>query len=78
MFEQLRDMVSKKCLFCKKAINSEHITADVKVPGLVGMHKRHFCSEEHYSKYQDYINEYEKKRKIPESNCTVCTRCMRK
>ena len=78
MLEILRNVVSKKCLFCSMAIEGEHITAEVKVPGLVGVHKRHFCSEEHYSKYQDYIREYEKKRKIPESNCSVCTRCMRK
>ena len=77
MFGKLLDL-SKKCFFCKKAINGEQVTADVKVPGLVGLHEKHFCSEGHYSKYQAYIKEYEKKRKIPMSNCSVCTRCMKK
>jgi hypothetical protein len=77
MFGKLLGL-SKKCFFCKKAIKGEQITADVKVPGLVGLHEKHFCSEDHYSKYQAYIKEYEKKRKIPMSNCSVCTSCMKK
>ena len=78
MFGKLRNIMSKKCHLCHTVIKGEHITAEVKVPKLVGLHKKHFCSENHYSKYQAYIKEYEKKRKIPMSNCTICTRCMKK
>ena len=78
MLEKLRNLFGKKCLLCNRGLDKDYITAEVKVPNLVGLHKRYFCSNDHYSKYQDYIKKYEKKRKIPMSNCTVCTACMKK
>lgn len=73
------DIFSKKCHFCNKKIKGGHITAEVKVHGYYGLQKKHFCSEEHYRKYEKYIKAYEKKRKIPaESGCTVCMRGLRR
>jgi len=78
MLGKIKTALTKKCHLCKKGISGKSVIAEVKVPSLVGFHKRHFCSEDHYERYQKYIYEFEKIRKIPEDNCTVCTSCMKK
>ena len=64
---------SKKCHLCGKEIEGKAVTRDVKVHGYYGLNRRHFCSMEHYEKYQKLMKQYEKKRKIPmESGCVAC------
>ena len=66
-------LFTKKCHFCKKKIEGKHVTKKVKVPGYFGLNKKHFCSQEHYEEYQNFIKQYEKHKRIPEnSGCVSC------
>ncbi|MFB6089092.1 MAG: hypothetical protein ABEK36_04910 [Candidatus Aenigmatarchaeota archaeon] len=72
--ESLGSITKKECEFCGESIDGEAVEAEVKVPGYVGKHSKHFCSKRHVSKWRDYIKEWEKKNhKIPmEGTCPTC------
>ncbi len=52
---------SKRCAYCREK-TGEPIERRVKVPGYIGLHKRHFCSEEHLNAYEKEVAELGKKK----------------
>lgn len=62
-----------KCHFCKKEIEKgKEIRAKVEVYGLVGEHRRDFCSDECLDRYREMTEQLMKTRRP-----RVCTRCLR-
>ncbi len=62
----------KKCFHCKSEIpKGKEIKADVDVYGLVGKHKRNFCSEECLEKYEEITA-----KKMSTRRDGVCMSCV--
>lgn len=58
------NLFGKKCAYCRTKIKKgKVIKREVKVPGLVGIHQKEFCSEKHADKYEKEVKEMEKSRK---------------
>ncbi len=57
MKRYLFGLLAKKCEYCHNRITTENLVkANVKVPGYVGTHRKHFCSEEHLGNYNKEID----------------------
>ncbi len=74
IINRVRMLWSKpRCQFCKKEIEKgKEIKARVEVYGLVGRHKRNFCSEECLEKHRIMTGQLMKTRRP-----NVCMRCLR-
>jgi len=62
----------KKCFHCKKEIEKGKVVgAKVDVYGLIGKHKKSFCSEDCLEKYEEIIE-----RKMATRREGVCMSCV--
>ncbi len=64
---------SRRCSFCRARIEKGRgVEEDVEVYGLVGKHKRHFCSEKCLSDYKKAT-----KKLMATRRPNVCMKCLR-